>query len=295
VGIGIPARSALAASTFALGLALVLGLAPSALAANLAPNPGFETVSPFQWSGSNATVLRVPNTPHSGAASMRVIADGTSTIAQGRSDCFAVTASTTYNLLVWYLASPPVTISFVGYGASYYSDAACASFLSSPAGASTSSPIIDGAWHSISGQQTAPGTAQSARLQINFTCVEVTCKTTTDPTLFDAVQYDDVVFDSSPLAVSVHSLTASRSHQSVLVRWRTGTEVDLLGFQVYRSRGHSWRRITHSLIATKGAVSGASYRYLDRTARRGVSYRYRIKAVEQDGSASWFGPVRVTT
>jgi hypothetical protein len=63
---------------------------------------------------------------------------------------------------------------------------------------------------------------------------------------------------------------------------------------VYRSQGHSWQRITRSLIAAKTAVSGASYRYLDRTARRGVSYRYRIKAVNRDGTTAWFGPVRVT-
>ena len=27
--------------------------------------------------------------------------------------------------------------------------------------------------------------------------------------------------------------------------------------------------------------------------RRGVSYRYRIKAVNREGTAAWFGPVRV--
>ena len=51
---------------------------------------------------------------------------------------------------------------------------------------------------------------------------------------------------------------------------------------------------TRSLIAARGSVSGASYRYLDRTAKRGVSYRYRIRAVNSDGTATWFGPVRVT-
>jgi hypothetical protein len=39
--------------------------------------------------------------------------------------------------------------------------------------------------------------------------------------------------------------------KGILVRWHTGTEVELLGFHVYRSRGQSWRRI-----------------HLDRTARR---------------------------
>jgi len=64
--------------------------------------------------------------------------------------------------------------------------------------------------------------------------------------------------------------------------------------QVYRSGGHSWRRVTHSLIAAKGSLSEVSYRLLDRTARRGASYRYRIRAVNRDGTTAWFGPVRVT-
>jgi subtilisin-like proprotein convertase family protein len=95
-------------------------------------------------------------------------------------------------------------------------------------------------------------------------------------------------------AVTVSSMSARTAQRGVLVRWRTGTEVDLLGFQVYRSRDHAWRRVTHSQIRAKGSVAGASYRYLDRTAKRGVPYRYRIKAVSRDGTASWFGPVRVT-
>jgi hypothetical protein len=48
------------------------------------------------------------------------------------------------------------------------------------------------------------------------------------------------------------------------------------------------------LIAAKGSVSGTSYRFLDRMARRGVAYRYRIKALNRDGTTAWFGPVRVS-
>jgi len=108
------------------------------------------------------------------------------------------------------------------------------------------------------------------------------------------VNFDDVIMGSGPLAVEIQSFTGKRSREGVLVRWRTGTEANLVGFQVYRSRGHSWRRMTRPLIAAKGSVSGALYRYLDRTARHGVSYRYRIRAVHGDGTATWFGPVRVT-
>jgi subtilisin-like proprotein convertase family protein len=97
---------------------------------------------------------------------------------------------------------------------------------------------------------------------------------------------------TQPTAVTMARMTAQTTRAGVLLRWQTGTEADLLGFQIYRSRGQSWQRITRSLIAAKGSVSGASYRYLDRTARRGASYRYRIKAVNRDGTATWFGPVR---
>lgn len=150
------------------------------------------------WAGINATVLRYPIAPHTGSASLRVIANGTSTIVQGSSDCFPVTAGTTYNLRAWYHASPPVTIGFVGYGATFFSGAGCIGSSTSPVGASVSPPTITGTWHPISGQQTAPNgapfVALSARLQLNFTCVLATCETSAGSNLMNAVQWDDIVF-----------------------------------------------------------------------------------------------------
>jgi hypothetical protein len=102
-----------------------------------------------------------------------------------------------------------------------------------------------------------------------------------------------IVTYANPSAVTFASASASRTATGVLVRWHTGTETELLGFHVYRARGHSGQRVTRSLVAAKGSVSGASYRYTDRRARRGIAYRYRMKAVRSDGTATWFGPVRV--
>ena len=111
---------------------------------------------------------------------MRVIGTGSSTIVQALSDCFVVTAGTTYDLKACYLASPPVTISQIGYAATYFSAANCAGSVVSPAGASTGSVIINSGWDSIAGQTTATGgvpfAAQSARLQLNFVCPLATCK-----------------------------------------------------------------------------------------------------------------------
>jgi hypothetical protein len=116
-------------------------------------------------------------------------------------------------------------------------------------------------------------------------------------TVTDGVQSGNgliTVTYATPSAVTLASASAARMGKGVLLRWRTGTEAELLGFQVYRSRGHSWQRLTRSLIVANGSVAGASYRFLDRTARRGVAYRYRIKAVNRDGTTAWFGPVLVT-
>lgn len=80
------------------------------------PLPKFAECLPREYALLTvAARLRYSVSRHSGAASMRVIADGTSTIAQALSDCFAINAGTTYNLRFWYVASPPVTISFIGY------------------------------------------------------------------------------------------------------------------------------------------------------------------------------------
>jgi hypothetical protein len=99
---------------------------------------------------------------------------------------------------------------------------------------------------------------------------------------------------TSATAATFRSFTAARSRKGVVLRWRTGTEVDLLGFRVYRSRGRSWARLDHSLVAAKGSVSARTYRFVDRTAKRGVAYRYRIEAVDREGTTAWFGPVSAT-
>jgi hypothetical protein len=145
-------------------------------------------------------------------------------------------------------------------------------------------PLTYEAWTQVIGTLTAPPGTGSA-----FFSVFASCQCSTQGTI--TAYFDDIGFETSPTAVSVESLTVSRSTAGVRVRWRTGTEADLLGFQVYRSSGHSWKRLTRTLIPAKGSISGASYRFLDRTAKRGVAYRYRIKALNRDGTASWFGPV----
>jgi len=161
----------------------------------------------------------------------------------------------------------------------------------------TNSPIIDGTWHPVDGQTTAPGGALSARIQINFVCAPAaqTCRIG-NTEQFNAVQYDDVIFDSELVAVTVHSLTARRAHKGVVVRWRTGSEFETVGFNVYRQRGAQRvrlnRRVIPALSLTR-SVPGGTYSYVDRNAPRHRPVRYWLQEVAANGTRTWHGSVRV--
>jgi hypothetical protein len=156
-----PARKTIVGLAIAASLALGI---TSAQAANIAPNPGFETTTPFQWSAfSGATILQYPVSPHSGSWDMRMISTGTNFIMTTNSDCVPVTGSATYNLSFWYRVAAGQLVTFVGFGPIFYSDGSCGTFLSSPAGANTGSAYADGVWHLLTGQVTAGGTALNAR------------------------------------------------------------------------------------------------------------------------------------
>ena len=105
---------------------------------------------------------------------------------------------------------------------------------------------------------------------------------------------DDVVFSTGgPTAVRLTSFDVQRRPSAVDVRWRTASDARLLGFDVWRSsRGNErWVKLNATLIAATGA---RSYRYLDRSARPGASYAYKLKTVDVDGRASWSRPVAVS-
>jgi predicted extracellular nuclease len=90
---------------------------------------------------------------------------------------------------------------------------------------------------------------------------------------------------TSPSAVTVRWITVRPVGAAVLVRWQTGAEVGLLGFDVYRVRAGARVKLTAQLIPARGGVSGHVYAY--RVARAVPRSRYAIRAVEVNGSRSW--------
>jgi uncharacterized repeat protein (TIGR01451 family) len=101
-----------------------------------------------------------------------------------------------------------------------------------------------------------------------------------------------------PTAVTLTRFSADRQTKGVWLNWTTGSELNSLGFQIYRSSSGNRSDavlVTPQLIVSRGAgASGASYSVLDPSADAGVSYHYWL--IEQDigGGSNEFGPVQIT-
>jgi hypothetical protein len=98
----------------------------------------------------------------------------------------------------------------------------------------------------------------------------------------------------TPTAALVVSLSAGRAaRQAVLLRWRTASEVSLLGFNVYCGPAkHRVQRNTQ-LIRAHGSVSqGHRYSFRDRIAARvRRAGPYWLQIVDTHGNRSWYGSV----
>lgn len=105
-----------------------------------------------------------------------------------------------------------------------------------------------------------------------------------DPQL---LRYDPT---TAPTTALVTSLNAVRSGTSAIVRWRTGTELGLAGFNVYREQAGRRVRQNRQLIAAKGTPAGHRYSW---SAGRALRTRYWLQVVRIDGVRFWRGPVSV--
>ena len=99
------------------------------------------------------------------------------------------------------------------------------------------------------------------------------------------------------VAVRLRAFAARRRANGVEVRWRTASEVDTLGYNVYRSVAGKRLKVNRRLIPARslvhGTVTGSSYAYLDRQAPRKRAIRYWLQIVDRNGVATWEGPASV--
>ncbi len=97
-----------------------------------------------------------------------------------------------------------------------------------------------------------------------------------------------------PTPVFLADFGASLALNGVEIVWMTVTETDLVGFHVLRREEGAVDelRVTEEMIAPEHS---RLYRFVDVTAEPGRMYEYRLGAIAGDGSATYHGPLRIST
>jgi len=87
---------------------------------------------------------------------------------------------------------------------------------------------------------------------------------------------------------------ATPASAGVIVEWTTESELDLAGFNIYRSVSPDgpFAKLNETLIpASPDPVTGGSYSYVDTTAEPGLIYYYKLEDLELDGTVTMHGPI----
>lgn len=100
-----------------------------------------------------------------------------------------------------------------------------------------------------------------------------------------------------PTAVTLVRFTAARVAGGILLQWETASEIDNLGYDLYRAGGpgDGPRLLNQDLIpaADPGGLAGALYSYLDATASPDLVYDYWLEALAVGGGVTSYGPLAV--
>ncbi|MFO7536008.1 MAG: ice-binding family protein [Kiritimatiellia bacterium] len=100
------------------------------------------------------------------------------------------------------------------------------------------------------------------------------------------------VISSLPIPVTLLYFRAVDVEGGVKLKWETATESDNLGFNLYRSETTSGKRllVNGRLVPGSTASEGKRYRFLDASAKPGVTYAYWLEEVAVNYKTVTYGP-----
>jgi hypothetical protein len=102
-----------------------------------------------------------------------------------------------------------------------------------------------------------------------------------------------------PTAVDLISFDAVYKKKSVILNWETASELDTVGFNIYRSRTIDGvkKKINPEIIAAlkPGMPAGAFYTFIDTTVKADRKYFYWLESLDINNESDLHGPVKVKT
>lgn len=100
----------------------------------------------------------------------------------------------------------------------------------------------------------------------------------------------------APTSVEVTRFEAQPDRTTIRIEWDTASELDTLGFHLYRAESADGprTRLNDSLIPAQspGSATGAAYQFVDASVVRGLIYYYWLEAVDRSGASQSNGPIR---
>jgi hypothetical protein len=100
-----------------------------------------------------------------------------------------------------------------------------------------------------------------------------------------------------PTALTLSSFIVTDHDRWVAVEWTSAVEMDLAGFNLYRTLDEDGEllRLNGAQIAGRGdALTGATYTFRDCSVSDGTTYYYWLEDLDVEGRATYHGPVSVT-
>lgn len=97
------------------------------------------------------------------------------------------------------------------------------------------------------------------------------------------------------LGLSTFTVKATKKH-TVQIRWETGSEMLILGFNVWKRAGQGeWNQLNDEMIPAKniGEVIGNAYAITDKQVKIGKSYSYQLQVIGSNGVSAFTEPITV--
>jgi hypothetical protein len=95
-------------------------------------------------------------------------------------------------------------------------------------------------------------------------------------------------------AITLSSFVATPKSGAVLLKWQTETEIDTIGFNLYRAESENgeYVKINGSLIPAVGSpTQGATYQLVDENVQNRRTYWYKLEDIDIYGTSSMHGPI----
>ena len=100
----------------------------------------------------------------------------------------------------------------------------------------------------------------------------------------------------TPLPVQLSSFTGTAQEGAIKLEWSTQSEINNLGFNIYRAsrQDQKFQKINGSMIAGAGTSSEKKlYVFTDIHISKAGTYFYKLEQRDIDGQSEWHGPIQI--